>query len=194
MPISRDFFQRDTVVAARELVGHILVRKTPEGIRRGIIVETEAYLGKSDPAAHSYKGSMERTKALYGEKGCAYIYLIYGMYSCLNISSGASDNPECILIRALEPMDGIDIMSTARKTDKLKNLCSGPGKLCMAMDIDRSLYGTDMCDDASEIYIEEGQSLETVASSRINIDYAGEASGWLLRFTAVNNPYISKRP
>ena len=120
MPISREFFKRDTTVAARELVGHILVRKTAEGIRRGIIVETEAYLGKSDPAAHSYKGSEERTRVLYGEKGCAYIYLIYGMYSCLNISSGDGENPECILIRALEPMDGINIMSTARKTDKLK--------------------------------------------------------------------------
>lgn len=194
MILSREFFERDTVTAARELVGQILVRKTPQGVCRGIVVETEAYLGKNDPAAHSYKGSRERTRALYGEKGCAYIYLIYGMYSCLNVSSGETEEPECILIRAVEPIDGIDIMSTNRKTDKIRNLCSGPGKLCMAMDIDRSLYGTDMCDGESEIYFEMGEPLETAASPRINVDYAGEAAKWPLRFTAKDNLFISKRP
>jgi len=192
--LSREFFQRDTVTAARELVGQVLVRKTPEGVRRGIIVETEAYLGKHDPAAHSYKGSEERTRVLYGEKGFAYVYLIYGMYSCLNISSGGEGVPECILIRALEPIDGTDIMSTKRKTDKLKNLCSGPGKLCMAMDVTREMYGADMCDESSGLYIEQGVPMETEASPRINIDYAGEAAAWPLRFTAKENAFVSKRP
>ena len=189
--IDRSFFERDAVTAARELVGHYLVRVSPEGITRARIVETESYMGEIDDAAHAYKGKTERVRALYGEKGRAYIYLIYGMYNCLNISAGPEGVPQCILIRAAEPEGGIDLMEKRRKTETRKNLCSGPGKLCQAMDITRELYNEDMV-NGDVLYIEKGETLETEASSRIGIDYAQMCRDKPWRFTAVNNNFISK--
>ena len=191
MRIERSFFRRDAVTAASELIGHYLVRVTEEGITRARIVETEAYMGEIDDAAHSYKGKTERVRVLYGEKGMAYIYLIYGMYNCLNISAGPEGVPQCILIRALEPTEGTELMKKRRKTDKLKNLCSGPGKLCMAFDITRELYGTDLV-DGDELYIEKGEAVPVEASKRIGIDYAQKCRDKLWRFTAKDNQYISK--
>ena len=192
MVIDRDFFRRDTLTAARELIGCVLVRSAPWGEARGIIVETEAYLGRKDAAAHSYKGKTERVRILYGEKGMAYIYLIYGMYNCLNISSGESPEPECILIRALEPLPPTEAMERRRKSAKPKNLCSGPGKLCMALDIDRGLYGADMCSAESPLYIEYAEPLETEASPRIGVDYAGKDALLPYRFTAKGSKFLSK--
>lgn len=191
MRIDRGFFERDAVTAARELIGHYLVRVSPEGITKARIVETESYMGEIDDAAHSYKGKTERVRALYGQKGRAYIYLIYGMYNCLNISAGPEGVPQCILIRALEPTDGIELMQVRRKTEKLKNLCSGPGKLCMAFDITRNLYNEDMI-DGDVLYIEKGETLPSHASKRIGIDYAENCRDKLWRFAAVDNKYISK--
>ncbi|MBQ8830930.1 MAG: DNA-3-methyladenine glycosylase [Oscillospiraceae bacterium] len=191
MRIDRSFFERDAVAAARELIGHYLVRVSPEGITKARIVETESYMGEIDDAAHSYKGKTERVRALYGEKGRAYIYLIYGMYNCLNISAGPEGVPQCILIRAAEPVDGIPLMESRRKTEKRKNLCSGPGKLCMAMDITRELYDEDMV-EGDVLYIEAGESLETQASKRIGIDYAENCRDKLWRFTAKGNIFVSK--
>ena len=121
MRIDRSFFQRDAVTAAEELIGHYLVRVSEEGVTRARIVETEAYMGEIDDAAHSYKGKTERVRVLYGEKGYAYIYLIYGMYNCLNISAGPDGVPQCILIRAAEPVDGIELMS---KRSSIVSICS----------------------------------------------------------------------
>ena len=191
MRIDRSFFERDAVTVARELIGHYLVRVSPEGITRGRIVETESYMGEIDDAAHAYKGKTERVRALYGEKGRAYIYLIYGMYNCLNISAGPEGVPQCVLIRAAEPADGIDLMEKRRKTEKRKNLCSGPGKLCQAMDITRELYNEDMV-NGEVLYIEKGEHLPANASPRIGIDYAEKCRDELWRFTAVNNNFISK--
>lgn len=191
MRIDRSFFERDAVTAARELIGHYLVRVSPEGVTKARIVETEAYMGEIDDAAHSYKGKTERVRALYGQKGRAYIYLIYGIYNCLNISAGPEGMPQCILIRALEPTEGVELMQTRRRTDKLKNLCSGPGKLCMAFDITRKLYDEDMI-NGDVLYIEKGESLPAKASKRIGIDYAENCRDRLWRFTAVDNKYISK--
>ena len=191
MRIDRSFFERDAVTAAQELIGCYLVRVSKEGITRARIVETEAYMGEIDDAAHSYKGKTERVRALYGEKGHAYIYLIYGMYNCLNISAGPKGVPQCILIRAAEPVCGIDIMEKRRKTDKLKNLCSGPGKLCMAMDITRTLYDEDMI-SGETLYLEHGEKLPTKSSKRIGIDYAEKCRDKLWRFTAADSEYLSK--
>lgn len=192
MLIDRSFFQRDTLLAARELIGHKLFCRTSEGEACGIIVETEAYLGQKDDAAHSYRGRTERVRALYGEKGCAYIYLIYGLHLCLNISSGADGVPECILIRALEPVSGIELMEKRRNTDKLRNLCSGPGKLCAALGLKKEHYGADMCDRASGLFIETGEKLETAAFKRIGVDYAEKCRDELWRFAAVGNEFVSK--
>ena len=191
MRIDRSFFQRDAVTAAEELIGHYLVRVSEEGVTRARIVETEAYMGEIDDAAHSYKGKTERVCVLYGEKGYAYIYLIYGMYNCLNISAGPDGVPQCILIRAAEPVDGIELMSKRRKTEKIRNLCSGPGKLCMAMDITRDIYGEDMVSGVA-LYIEAGEKLPTESSKRIGIDYAEKCRDKLWRFTAKNSKFVSK--
>jgi DNA-3-methyladenine glycosylase len=135
MIVPREFYERDTLTVARELLGQIIVRRTDEGESRGIIVETEAYLGEKDDAAHSYKGKSARVRVQYGPAGAAYIYLIYGMYYCLNITAGPLGVPEVVLIRALEPVSGLEFMRKRRMSDKTLQLCSGPGKLCMALDI-----------------------------------------------------------
>jgi DNA-3-methyladenine glycosylase len=128
--LKRHFFERDTLIVAKELLGKTLVRVTEEGAVRARIVETEAYLGEIDDAAHTYKGKSERTRAAYGEKGAAYIYLIYGMYCCFNITTGEPNKPEMVLIRALEPLEGETLMKARRlKAKKDIDLCNGPGKL-----------------------------------------------------------------
>jgi DNA-3-methyladenine glycosylase len=195
MRIRREFYERDTLTVARALIGQFIVRKTPAGIVKGRIVETEAYLGEKDDAAHSYKGRTDRVRVQYGAKGCAYIYLIYGMYHCMNITSGPADTPEVVLIRALEPVDGIDVMVNRRKTDKLKNLCSGPGKLCMALDISMAQYGTDLCTDEN-FYLEYGTEPATdaiAATARINIDYATTCRDKLWRFVWKDSPFLSRK-
>jgi DNA-3-methyladenine glycosylase len=193
MILERGFYQKDTLEVARALLGQILVRRTPEGETRGIIVETEAYLGEADPAAHSYRGKSDRVRVQYGPAGCAYVYLIYGMYNCLNITTGPLGRPEVVLLRALEPCGGFALMQRRRRTERRKALCSGPGKLCMAMDITRELYGADLCGQTDGLWVEQGQPPEAVATSpRINIDYAGAAKDWPWRFTIRGNPYISK--
>ncbi len=190
-----DFFRRDTLTVARELLGCTLVSRVDGQETRGIIVETEAYCGPSDPASHAYRGRTERVRALYEGKGLAYIYLIYGMYWCLNISCGPETSPDCVLIRALEPMSGIDTMRARRKTAVLKNLCSGPGKLCMALGIDKNAYGAPLYDPSSPLTLEtRDRDFPVSASPRIGIDYAGDAKNWLWRFTVNESEYVSKRP
>jgi len=190
--LTRDFFERDTLEVAKDLLGKRLVRNSEQGdIVSGIIVETEAYCGRFDPACHSYKGKTERTHVMFGEKGCAYIYLIYGMYHCLNLTCGLPGEPECVLIRALEPVEGIALMHHRRGTEKVKNLCSGPGKLCIALDAHRGINGADLC-DGEALYLEEGiVPQEITASPRINIGYAGEAVGYPWRFTITGSPFVS---
>ena len=191
MILNENFYRRDAVTVARELIGCRLVRETDMGRMSGIIVETEAYMGRIDDAAHSYKGKTERVKVLFGEKGRAYVYLIYGMYCCLNVSAGPEGEPECVLIRALEPEDGIKIMEQNRRTGKLRNLCSGPGKLCMALGITREQNGADMT-ASGELYIETGRAADICASKRIGIDYAEKCRDELWRFTEMDSIYVSK--
>ena len=190
--IDRSFFERDTLTVAKDLIGKCLVTVSPAGTASGIIVETEAYLGAIDDAAHSYKGKTERVAVQYGEKGLCYVYLIYGMYCCFNITTGPKGVPEVVLIRALEPADGIELMERRRNTDKVLNLCSGPGKLCQAMGIDRQLNGADLC--GRRIYLEDrGIKYNIEASKRINIDYATMCRDKLWRFTAAGSKYISRK-
>lgn len=194
MGLGRDFYNRDTLTVAEEVLGKTLVHVTEEGITKGKIVEVEAYIGPQDKAAHSYNNLYsERTKIQYGEGGYAYVYLIYGMYHCMNIVTNRANLPESLLIRALEPLEGIELMKQRRKTDRLKMLCNGPGKLCQAMGITKENYGDDLCGDA--LYLEEGEALEKeqiLRSRRINIDYAEEAKEFLWRFSIRDNPCVSK--
>jgi len=192
MILPRSFYDADTLDVARALLGKVLVRETDEGTVKGIIVETEAYMGEIDAAAHSYKGKSDRVKIQYGPAGHAYVYMIYGMHYCMNITTGPFGKPEVVLIRALEPCYGVELMKKRRNTDKLKNLCSGPGKLCRALDITKLQYGADLCSRDSGIYVEEGDTaVEVEMSKRINIDYAGEARDYLWRFTVKGNGFVS---
>ena len=198
--LSREFYHRDTVEVARDLLGRILVRRTSEGLTAGRIVETEAYAGPNDAACHSARGARNgRTAIMYGPGGFSYVYLIYGMYYCMNIVTKPPDEPEAVLIRALEPLDGLRLMADRRnmsdiaKQKNLRNLCNGPGKLCISMNINKDCYGLDLCGD--KLYLEEGSEPEggsIVATKRINVDYAGIASGYPWRFVLKDSPFLSK--
>lgn len=194
MVLPVEFYSRDTLTVARALLGCTLVSRAGGVETRGIIVETEAYRGRYDPAAHSYRGRTDRVRALFEGKGLAYIYLIYGVHCCLNFSSGPEGEPECVLIRALEPVGGLEAMARRRGTDRALDLCSGPGKLCAAMGIDRGLYGERLYDPGSTLTLEPGISgFEVSTGPRIGIDYAGDAVNWPWRFTISGNKYVSKK-
>jgi len=190
--LEREFYQQNGVEAAKKLVGKILVHNTSSGVVKGRITEAECYCGPYDKAAHSYKhkGKDGRCQVQYKEGGYAYIYLIYGMYDCFNVTCNVENEPHCVLIRALEPLEGLEIMKKNRNTEKIKNLCSGPGKLTMAMGINRSMYGEDLCGDL--IYLEDdGFICDIEESKRINIDYAEEFKDYLWRFTLKGSKFLS---
>ena len=192
MKLERDFYTRGTLTVAEDILGKTLVHVTPEGVTKGKIVEVEAYLGPDDRAAHSFHGRSKRTEIQYGEGGYVYVYLIYGMYICMNIVTNRKDKPEVLLLRALEPLEGLDLMKRRRKTEREKLLCSGPGRLTQAMGITMGDYGADLCGDS--LYLETGtavQKQEILRTKRINIDYAGEARDYLWRFLLKDNPYVS---
>ena len=141
----RNFYNRDSITVAKDLLGKVLVHKVDGKEYKGIIVEVEAYCGFDDKAAHSYGGKRTpRVEVMYGEPGFSYIYLIYGMYNCFNIVTGKNNQAQAVLIRALEPIEGIEIMQEYRKQSKIKMLCNGPGKLCQAFGINRALNGISL--------------------------------------------------
>ena len=186
MKLSREFYRQSALIVARELIGKKLICKTTEGLTGGIIIEAEAYMGANDAAAHSYKNRRtNRTEAMFNDGGHAYIYLIYGMYICFNVVANVKDIPEAVLIRAIKPTDGFELMQRRRNKQLIKDLCSGPGKLTQALGITRNHYNIDLCGD--EIYIESTDlKLEVERTKRINIDYAGEAANYPWRFIAKN--------
>ncbi|WP_378956660.1 DNA-3-methyladenine glycosylase [Pelosinus sp. sgz500959] len=192
--IERIFYERETLDVAKDLLGKYLVHHTKDGKTVGKIVEVEAYVGVKDRACHAYNGKYtNRTKVMFGQGGHAYVYLIYGVYYCMNIVTNQEDYPEAVLIRALEPCDGLDLMKRRRKTDKILNLCSGPGKLCEAMGISKMENTIDLCGD--KMYLVSGEVIapeNIIATPRINIDYAEEARDYLWRFTIKDNPFVSK--
>lgn len=189
MKLSREFYQRDGLTVARELIGKKLVTNLREGRTSGIIVEAEAYMGALDAAAHSYRGKTERTKIFYGAGGFVYVYLIYGMHICTNVVANVENVPEAILIRALKPVDGVELMKIRRGRKNLRELCSGPGKLSKALGITKNFYGADLCGE--EIFIEDGENLRVETTKRINVDYAGAAADFLWRFVAAGSEFLS---
>ncbi|MFC4805651.1 DNA-3-methyladenine glycosylase [Filifactor villosus] len=191
MKLKREFYMQDTEIVARELIGKVLVHKLEETFIKGRIVETEAYLGLWDKAAHSYGGRRtERTRTMFAQGGIAYVYFIYGMYYCFNVVTREEEVPEAVLIRGIEPLeDSLEQMSLLRykKTWKeltalqRKNLSNGPGKMAMAFGLDKSCNALDLLGE--ELYIEEGEVEGRILTSRrIGIDYAEEARDWALRF------------
>ena len=189
--LSREFYLCDGLEAAEKLLGKILIHRSPDGLTAGRIVELEAYMGESDRGCHAYGGRRtKRTGIMYAEGGHAYVYLIYGMYCCMNIIVNREDIPHCIFLRALEPVEGIELMKRRRGTDKLRNLCSGPGRLCNAMGIDKTLYGEDLCGD--RLWLEDdGCKPVIIRGKRVNIDYAGEDAEKDWRFAVKGSGFLS---
>ena len=195
MKLKRDFYLRDGLTVARELIGKKLVHRSPEGLTAGIIVEVEAYIGPEDAGSHAYKARRtKRTAIQYGPGGFAYVYRIYGLHSCMNVVASLEERPEAILIRALEPVEGLALMKERRGTEDLLKLCKGPGNLTQAMGIGMEHYGMDLCGDQLYIETAEGETPEVCTDKRINIDYAGEAADYPWRFLLRGSGYISAPP
>lgn len=191
--LPRHFYQRDTAVVAQDLLGKHIIRTIDHTLLSGIIVETEAYSAEEDPACHAYRGETLANRALFGPVGHTYIYFIYGNHFCLNIVSRAKGSKAGgVLIRALEPVLGIESMKRFRRVEIIKNLTNGPGKLAQAFHITKDLYGTDVTQEGP-IYITDGLELpkKTVChSKRIGISKAQEKE-W--RFYICNSPFVSKK-
>lgn len=191
-PFEQDFYIRPTRAVVRDLLGCLLVRDL-EGERLvGRIVEVEAYLGGRDAACHSFKGPTARNAVMFGPGGRAYVYFIYGFHHCLNVVTRGEAQPEAILIRACEPVDGLEAMRRNRKGRD--NLLSGPGVLCQALRIDRAFNGHPLWD--VPLWICPGEPVAKGRISRgprIGVDYAGEAASWPLRYYVKGNPFVSRK-
>lgn len=176
--LRREFFLQPTLKVSQALLGKYLIHEYQGQKLGGLIVETEAYIGRRDRAAHSYGGRRTRRNEVeYGLGGHVYIYMVYGLHYQLNFVTAGQDEPECVLIRALEPTDGVEAMKKLRRTDNLRNLTNGPGKLCQALHLDKSLYGADLCARGAKFYLEDRgakiTSSQIKKGPRVGIDYAG---------------------
>ena len=192
--LPREFYDRPTEVVARELLGAILECRTPQGVASGRIVETEAYIGEHDLACHATAGRTARTEPLYGAPGMAYVYFIYGMYWCFNAVTRAEGQPSAVLVRALEPLEGIDLMRARRRLLGRRDveLTNGPGKLCQALGIDGSHNRIAL--DESPLRILPGDDVPRDAvtvTPRIGISRSAD---WMLRWFVSDSPFVSKTP
>ncbi len=192
MKLPRSFYEQSTVDVAKQLLGKYLVRKHPDGDCIGRIVETEAYIGPQDLACHAAKGRTQRTEVMFGAAGHAYVYFIYGFYNMLNLVTEAKDYPAAVLIRAVEPLRGIEMMKHRRRSDTLRHLASGPGKLCQAFDIDRSLNGADLCGKILYIEDRDEPAPKFQSTPRIGVNYAGKWKDKPFRFFVRGNEFVSK--
>lgn len=190
-----DFYRRDTVHIARDLLGCTLWRRIGRTLLGARIVETEAYLGANDPASHARGGLRSaRNESMYLDGGHAYVYFTYGMHWCMNVVTGEADIAEAVLLRAAQPVEGIDVMKANRPKAKREfDLMNGPGKLCMAMAIGKELDGEPLT--GKTLYV-TGREIEIAEddiaiSPRIGIDGSGEAAHWPLRFFLAGNRYVS---
>ncbi len=198
--LPRSFYRRDAAGLSRALLGQRLVRVLDGRRLAGLIVETEAYLGTEDKAAHSYGGRRTaRNESMYADGGTAYVYFTYGMHHCFNVVAGRADEPVAALVRAIEPVEGIESMYLRRvKACRDTDLCSGPAKLCEALAIDRDLNGQDLVAD-EVLFIERARTRalaagRIAADARIGVAYAEEWADKPLRFTIKDNPHVSRRP
>jgi DNA-3-methyladenine glycosylase len=192
-PLPTRFYDRATELVARDLLGAVLQCPTPAGITRGRIVETEAYLGPDDPACHAAGGLTARTQHLFGPPGISYVYLIYGMYWCFNAVTRERGHGAAVLVRAVHPIGGIDLMRRRRpRVTQDRDLTNGPGKLCMAMGIVGSMSGASLREGA--IVIHAGEPVpdeDVVVTPRIGITQAAE---WPLRYFVRDDPFVSATP
>ncbi len=183
--LDRDFYRRGAAEVSRDLLGCVV----QHGDCAGKIVETEAYLGGDDLAAHSARGITPRTRVIFGEPGHAYVYLIYGIYECLNFVCEPEGSAGCVLIRALEPVMGIEEMRVRRKKEKLRDLMSGPGKLTQALGITRAHNGADVTTGNLVVRRGDPEKFEVIATPRIGIT---QCADWPLRFIIADSPFLSR--
>lgn len=211
--LTRSFYRRDADVVARDLLGRVLVHDAPEGRLACRIVETEAYFGpagrnphlaervdmparlrarllrEGDPASHSFPGMTERNRVMYGPPGHAYVYLIYGMHECMNVVTGPANEPQAVLLRAGEPVEGLGAMMARRGVTRVVDVASGPAKLAKAMGITRALYGHDLTRGA--LRLEEGAPVDRIdTTARIGINVGVDLP---LRFVARGSAHASRR-
>lgn len=191
--LPRVFFARETELVARDLLGCVLECRTPEGVASGRIVETEAYLGEHDLACHAAAGLTRRTAPLYGPPGTAYVYFIYGVHWCFNAVTREEGKPSAVLVRALEPLEGLDLMTARRPAARRAiDLANGPGKLCAALGIDAR--HNELRLDRAPIRILAGDSIprdRVVLTPRVGIT---ESADWPLRWYVADSPSVSRTP
>jgi DNA-3-methyladenine glycosylase len=197
MRLTRSFYTKPTRQLARELLGCILVHRYDGARLSGIIVEAEAYIGEDDLACHAHVGRTARNAVMYGSPGLAYVYFTYGMHWMLNVVSEAKDFPAAVLIRALEPIEGVEVMMQHRgRRRPIADLCSGPAKLTQALRIDRACNGVNLCDRKSDLWIENGEPLPVRSirrGPRIGLGSTPEpwkSKPW--RFWVKDNPCVSR--
>ncbi len=194
--LPQQFFERDTHVVAKQLLGKLLIRVWRGRNIIGRIVEVESYLDEKDLASHAARGRTTRTEVMFGEAGHAYVYLIYGVYNCFNIVTEQTNIAGAILIRALEPVAEISFMQKRRKTNDIKQLTNGPGKLCMALHIDRDLNTEDVV-TSKKIFVADDtfvlSSRDIVAVERIGVEYAGADAKHLWRYYIHNSLFVSRK-
>lgn len=196
-PLTRSFYEPSAEIVARNLLGHWLVRSTEQGPCGGLIVETEAYLA-GDPACHGAPGLTARNRVMFGEPGHAYVYLIYGLHFCVNAVCQPAGIAEAVLIRAVEPAMGANLMRRHRHASQLPGLTNGPAKLCQAMKITRALDGVDLCDGDSPLFVARNAAKKKflsdrgplATSPRIGIT---KAAGLPLRFYLAGSAFLSRR-
>ncbi|HEX4121496.1 MAG TPA: DNA-3-methyladenine glycosylase [Verrucomicrobiae bacterium] len=196
-PLRRSFFQPSAEWVAPRLLGHWLIRQTPEGFCGGPIVETEAYL-VGDPASHAYAGETPRNRVMFGPPGRTYVYHIYGFHFCVNAVCHRPGRPEAVLIRAIEAEFGEGLMRKNRPFSTAIGLTSGPGKLCAALAIDRKLDGDDLCDPDAPLFIARNPGVArfrrqrgpVVIATRVGITRAAHLP---LRFLLEKSPFVSRR-
>lgn len=193
--LKRSFYARDTNIVAKEMLGKLLVRHSKQNMLIGRITEVESYRGRDDLACHASKGRTPRCEVMFGAAGHAYVYLIYGMYNCLNIVTEDADFPAAVLIRALEPIAGLDTMHALRKTEKLKNLTTGPGKLTQALAITRELNNEDTV-QSDKIFLTDDNfpvsNNNIVTTTRVGVEYAGKDALLPWRYYLKGSEFISR--
>ncbi|GBF32726.1 DNA-3-methyladenine glycosylase II [Desulfocucumis palustris] len=188
--LPREFYARDTVLVAKELLGHVLLHETPEGVTAGRIVEAEAYI-QGDPACHASRGMTPRNRVMFGPPGHAYVYIIYGMHFCFNIVTAPEGVGEAVLIRALEPLEGIPLMRERRGKERLKELCRGPAMLVQSLGISKENNGDDMV--GGKLTVCQGEFIgrdRIIATTRVGVTRGAELP---FRFYIKDSSYISRK-
>ena len=194
--ITLKLYDQPTLQVAQKILGNFLVRQIGDKKIVGRIVETEAYCGFDDRASHASRGITQRNEIMFGPAGRWYVYFIYGNYHCLNIVTEHKGYPAAVLIRALEPISGIDEMKINRNKSELKDLCSGPGKLCQALEISKSLNNTKAFGTDCRLWIEKdgkASMSRIVTAKRIGVDYAGKWADKKWRFYIKGSEFVSRQ-